>query len=276
MQGIGSKKHKNKQAVWTVFLCIAVFLSNVLAANGAGPDGLDNHSTAIVATVIDGDTLTLDDGREIRLVGIQAPKLPLGRAGFSPWPLADIAKKEMENISLGKKVTVYTGTTKTDRHGRMLAHLMVGEKPNQVWLQGEMLRLGLARVYSFADNRALVDEMLSIEKTARKNGNGIWADPFYKIIQAAQGEKYVGTFQLVEGKVLAAQTVGPRTYINFGPVWRTDFTVLIEKNALKVFAKSNIDPISYQGKFLRVRGWIKSNNGPMVEVTHPEQIEIIK
>jgi micrococcal nuclease len=39
-----------------------------------------------VVEVIDGDTVVLGDGREVRLVGIQAPKLPLGRAGFPTWP----------------------------------------------------------------------------------------------------------------------------------------------------------------------------------------------
>ena len=33
---------------------------------------------------------------------------------------------------------------------------------------------------------------------------------------------------------------------------------------------------SYEGGRVRVRGWLKSFNGPMIEVTHPEQIEILK
>ena len=30
------------------------------------------------------------------------------------------------------------------------------------------------------------------------------------------------------------------------------------------------------GKQLRVRGWLKSYNGPMIDVTHPEQIEVLE
>lgn len=33
---------------------------------------------------------------------------------------------------------------------------------------------------------------------------------------------------------------------------------------------------SYKGHILRVRGWLKSFNGPMIEATHPEQIEVLE
>src|SRR3546814_5034081 len=62
------------------------------AADRAKALALDFAAGAEAVTVIDGDTLTLADGREIRLVGIQAPKLALGRTGFQPWPLAEEAK----------------------------------------------------------------------------------------------------------------------------------------------------------------------------------------
>ena len=46
---------------------------------------------ARVVEVIDGDTVVLEDGRQVRLVGIQAPKLALGRPGFRAWPSARFA-----------------------------------------------------------------------------------------------------------------------------------------------------------------------------------------
>ena len=52
--------------------------------------------------VVDGDTVVLEDGRRVRLVGIQAPKLPLGRPGFERWPLADEAKHALESLVLGE------------------------------------------------------------------------------------------------------------------------------------------------------------------------------
>ena len=37
------------------------------------------------------DTVVLTTGRQVRLVGSQAPKLLLGRVGFTAWPLAEEA-----------------------------------------------------------------------------------------------------------------------------------------------------------------------------------------
>src|SRR3546814_9705575 len=139
---------------------------------------LDFAAGAEAVTVIDGDTLTLADGREIRLVGIQAPKLALGRAGFQPWPLAEEAKARLAALTLGRSLGLGFGGRRGDRHGRVLAHLFDAEGR---WIQGELLRAGLARVYSFADNRGAVAEMLSLEREARAAGRGIWRDPFYAI-----------------------------------------------------------------------------------------------
>ena len=65
------------------------------------------------------------------------------------------------------------GGRRIDRHGRLLAHL---EDSDGRWIQGEMLTAGLARVYSFADNRARVADMLALEKKARAVGAGIWSN----------------------------------------------------------------------------------------------------
>ena len=169
--------------------------------------------------IVDGDTLVLGDGREVRLVGIQAPKLPLGRAGFKAWPLAEEAKQSLSALTLGRAVTLGYGGRRIDRHGRALAHLF---DPQGRWIQGRLLDLGMARVYSFADNRALVPEMLAREAAARAARRGIWADPFYAVRPAAQSMGHIGGFELVEGRVRAVAVVRSRVYLNFGDDWRED------------------------------------------------------
>src|SRR3546814_16350501 len=107
---------------------------------------------------------------------MQAPELALGRAGFQPWPLAEEAKARLAAFSLGRVLDLGFGGRRGDRHGRVLAHLFDAEGR---WLQGEMLSAGLARVYSFSDNRTAAAEMLALERAARALGRGIWRDPFY-------------------------------------------------------------------------------------------------
>lgn len=226
--------------------------------------------TARVTEVSDGDTLVLSNGETVRLVGIQAPKLPLDRPHFKEWPLARESKKALEALSLGRALTLHPTSNPKDRWGRVLAHL---ERDDGVWIQGEMLRQGWARVYTFADNRQLAAPMLALEREARAARRGIWADPYYSIVTPERAGKVLDTFQLVEGRVMQAADVKGRVYLNFGADWKTDFTIVVPPRVRKSLARLGHDPAALQGRTVRVRGWIKQYNGPMIELTHPEQLE---
>ena len=252
-------------------------LSVVLALAVAWPAaGLQRGERVRVGAVIDGDTVVLerpvDGARQVRLVGIQAPKLPLGRPGFEAWPLAAEAKRVLEELVRGHTFELRFGGRRMDRHGRLLAHLY---DEDGTWVQGEILGLGMARVYSFADNRALVAEMLALEGAARAARRGIWGHPFYAVRNPAEAARHIDTFQLVEGRVLDAAKVKSRIYLNFGVDWRSDFTVMINARPLRLFTKAGLDPLTLEGRIIRARGWLKRRNGPMIEATHPEQIEIV-
>lgn len=259
------------------------FLSAVLIGwMACSPAYGDTVHTGTTTEIVDGDTLFvtpgLEDSGEIRLVGIQAPKLPLGRKNFKIWPLANESKQALAGLTLGKSLGLSFGGARRDRYGRWLAHLhvMEGDAPG-LWVQGEMLRQGMARVYSFPDNRALVDDMLALERDARANGRGIWSDPFYYILNPSVDvlNKKLGTFQLIEGRVLDAAKVKGTVYLNFGADWRSDFTVSLARDALKLFEADGLDPVTLIGESVRVRGWLIKRNGPMIRATHPEQIELL-
>ncbi len=263
-----------------VFLCLALAWHPRIAPAQVPPDAvaaLPGTEIARVTAIVDGDTVILADGRQIRLVGIQAPKLPLGRAGFEAWPLAEAAKAALSVISLGREVRLAYGGRRGDRHGRVLAHLTdnTGGREFGGWIQGALLERGMARVYSFQDNRALVPEMLALEAAARDNRRGIWADPFYDIRTPEAADRYLGRFELIQGRVRDVAIVRGRVYLNFGADWRSDFTATLAPKVRRLFESEQIDPNTYRGRIVRVRGWLKSWNGPMVEITHPEQIEVI-
>lgn len=252
---------------------LAVFFILLLAPVAtAKVPALEPGGTGAVREVVDGDTLVLADGREIRLVGIQAPKLPLGRSNFPTWPLAAEAKAELEKLALGKTLALSFGGAREDRHGRVLAHL---HDESGLWLQGELLRRGFARVYSFPDNVARVPEMLALEDEARRQRRGIWALAWYRVRPVTETPKSIGRFELVEGRVLKVAKANGRTYLNFGMDYRSDFTVTIPAAARRAFTARGPTPESLEGRLVRVRGWIKSLNGPMIEATHPEQVEVL-
>jgi len=239
-------------------------------------EGLRDGPSGTVVEVTDGDTVVLDSGIKVRLIGMQAPKLPLGREGFETWPLADAARDALVEIAMGEDVILRFAGEDQDRHGRALAHMFIGDK--EIWAQAAMLEAGLARVYSFADNRFCLDELYAAEARARADRRGIWTDPYYQLRDADDPDallERVDQYELVEGRVLQAEQAGSRVYLNFGRLWKEDFTVVIERDGLRVFEAAGADPLALEGKLIRVRGWIGERDGPRMEVTHPEQIEVL-
>jgi len=154
-----------------------------------------------------------------------------------------------------------------------LAHLHTADG---LWVQAELLSRGLARVNSYSDNRAMLAELLLFERQARAARRGIWALPRYAVRSVKETPKFLNSFQIVEGRVKSVAKVRGRIYLNFGSDWRRDFTVTLPPQATRLHIKEGRDPLSYEGKRIRVRGWLKPRNGPMITVTHPEQIEVLE
>ena len=226
--------------------------------------------SARVAVIADGDTLLLDDGRRLRLVGIDAPRAPLGPTKDLPWRLAAMAKTALAELAQDRQVILRYGGASRDRYGRILAQAY---RDDGLWLQGEMLVRGLARVHSFADNRALVREMLALEREARLARRGLWRDPFYAVRRSEEAGRFIDSFQLVEGTIVDVAKAKGQVFLNFAPDWHTAFTAHLPRGALALFKASDLDPLSLKGARVRLRGWVRFDRRPLIDVTHPEQIE---
>lgn len=230
---------------------------------------------ANVVTAPDGATLLLSSGEKLRLSGIQAPKLAADGDASMNWPLAEDARDRLESLAAGARIALEKRRKPRDRHGRLIGQAFLEDG---TWLQAAMLEAGLARAYSFADNRMCAGELLKVEALARAEKRGLWAEPFYAVRDAARPNEILerdGYYELVEGRVLLADRVGSRIYLNFGRYWKEDFTITINDKAQKLFAEAGIDPLALDGALIRVRGWIETYDGPRIAVTHPEQIEVL-
>lgn len=258
----------------------AIYSSTLVLASGIACgtlacEGLTSDRSGVVVGVPDGGTLVLATGEKVRLTGIQAPKLPMGGDTITGWPFAEAARDALVKLAEGQDVMLKFGGAGRDRHGRILAQAFLADG---TWLQGALLARGLARVYTFPDNRACADALYAAERQARVDRKGIWAEPFYAIGDAARPGALLsraGEFELVEGRVLNAARAGGMVYLNFGRRWKDDFTVTIDSVARKLFARAGLDPLSFEGALIRVRGWLEDGDGPRIAVSHPEQIEVL-
>lgn len=114
--------------------------------------------------------------------------------------------------------------------------------------------------------------LLAAEQDAEQAKRGVWAEPAYAVLSPEQAERHRGEFRLVEGIVQHVAEVRGRYYLNFGEDWKTDFTLLIERGDAKRFDAAWLQAL--EGKTVRARGWLFRMNGPAMELTHPEQLEL--
>jgi hypothetical protein len=119
---------------------------------------------------------------------------------------------------------------------------------------------------------------MAAERRARAEGRNIWRHPYYALRDAhkpQQLEKREGHYELVEGRIFGVGDTTHRVYLNFGRDWKTDFTAVIDRRAVKHFTQLGIDLNALDDALVRIRGWIDVDDGPRIDITHPEQIEIL-
>ena len=226
-----------------------------------------------VASVIDGRTLVLDDGREVRLAAIEVAP-PTESAGAA-------AKSALEALTVGHIIELRaagsTSTAEIDRYDRLFGHVYVTNDKNERWAEAELIARGHARVAARVGERACATALLARERAARASNLGLWADPYYVVRPADDAAAVAaerGRFAIVEGKVLSVRESGPTIYVNFGRRWTQDFTVTIAKRNESAFTSAGLEPKRLQGRRVRVRGYVEQRGGPWVEATRPEQIEL--
>jgi micrococcal nuclease len=188
------------------------------------------------------------------------------------------ARAALADLLVGRNVELAFAERRSDRWGRLLAHVFIVGAAEREWVQGHLLRHGNARVDPVPDALACLSELLAHERAGMRADLGLWRNPAYRIRWADAPQRLMrlrNTFQLVEGRVRKVAVTRARVYLNFGDDWRTDFTAGASRRA-PPFAGATLAALQrLEGRRVRVRGWIERRNGPYVEMFHPLQVEDI-
>lgn len=134
---------------------------------GAAGDG----EVALAVHVPDGDGLNLADGRRVRYIGIDAPEMHTWDGGREPFALE--ARELNRALVEGKRVRLVRDVSETDRYGRLLRFVYVGE----TCINAEILRAGLARVLTIRPDSTRRSEYERLEAEARRQKRGLWKQP---------------------------------------------------------------------------------------------------
>ena len=232
-------------------------------------------SSGQVASVLDGRSFVLEDGREVRLAAIEVPPVPKPGETGPGAAAGSAAKAALESLLASRTVELRGQAPAFDRYGRTLAHVEVAGPALAVG--HHMLALGYARVAAQVGHAPCAAELLSRERVARTAKLGLWGDPYYVVMEAGNGAGLLaerGHFTVVEGKVLSVRESGGTIYLNFGRRWSHALTVTISKRHERIFSGAGLWPKRLENRVVRVRGWIDERNGPRIEAIHPEQLEI--
>lgn len=81
----------------------------------------DTNSVYEVGKVIDGDTVALENGPRVRLLGINAPEVP--HRDHAGEPFGEEAKARLNSLLKGKRVFLHYDDKRLDRYQRQLAYL---------------------------------------------------------------------------------------------------------------------------------------------------------
>lgn len=277
--GVTSMGHSMRSL--RLLVCAAAYILGMV--NATARCDLEAGPVRSVARVIDGETLALDDGTEVRLIGALAPRALDVGAAPGQWPAAAAAMDALSALTLGKSVTLGFGGERTDRYGRLLAHVFLDGGADNAWVQGQMLATGHARAYAISGNRACQSELLSHERVARDGGLGLWQNAAYQIRRAVLPwplNAYRGTFQIVDGAVTRASEGREASYLNFGDGHnsrtggddtgrgpRRAFSVSIKRTDRDVLGETGGAVKTLEGMRLEVRGWIENKSGPSIDVS---------
>lgn len=225
-----------------------------------------------VDSVQDNGVLALQDGHKLQLESVL---LPAGPADHAPRPFRDQALTALYNLTVGHEVVAAAHSPFKDRYGRIEAQIFLPNSAESGWLQVAILERGLGRVFITPDRPECAGALFAAERSARQRRAGIWSAPQYAVRPPeALSRRDRGTFQIVQGKVVHAAVKGGRGYLDFGEDWKTDFTASIAPGCMEMFRKLGIDPRTYEGHNIRVRGWIDEYHGPEIDVAAPQDIEM--
>lgn len=123
-----------------------------------------------VEHVVDGDTIKLSNGQIVRYIGINAPKVAASESATECFG-KESSDKNSELVE-GKDVTLVKDVSETDKYGRILRYVYIGD----TFVNDYMVRNGLAKVDNFPPDEKYRDQLKEAQEDAKTNKRGLWAD----------------------------------------------------------------------------------------------------
>lgn len=142
----------------------------VLGVSDSATPSVDLHSAEIatVSAVIDGDTVTLLDGRKVRYVGIDAPETRSSDAQVKCFHAQ--ATAENTRLVLNKTVQLLKDTRNIDKYGRLLRYVYV----DGTFVNEQLVAGGFARAKWYPPDTKEQVTIDAAQELAQEEKRGLW------------------------------------------------------------------------------------------------------
>jgi micrococcal nuclease len=150
-----------------LLLLVALVLAGAALLRGRDGGGA---TSAVVARVVDGDTVVLRGGERVRYIGVDTPESV--KPGTPVQCYAKAASRFNAQLVEGRRVRLRYDAERHDRYGRTLAYLYRAR--DGLFVNAELVRRGYARVLTIPPNVAHAGQFRRLAARARRAGRGLW------------------------------------------------------------------------------------------------------
>ena len=141
-----------------------------------------DYSDILVTRAVDGDTLVLENGERVRLIGIDTPELhesaKLDRdarsTGQDPSAIQQLGRQAYEftkNLVEGKRVSLEFDAERFDRYKRLLAYVYLKDG---TFVNAEIVKQGYASLMKIPPNVKYAALFAQLYAEARQEKRGLW------------------------------------------------------------------------------------------------------
>lgn len=140
------------------------------------PDTPVDLVPATLERVIDGDTIVVivnGEAVRVRYIGIDTPEtVDPNRDVQCFGPEASAKNAELLN---GQRIWLERDVSETDRYGRALRYVWIGQPDSLVMVNEDLVRSGYAVTSTYPPDVKYQDRFLAAERDARASGAGLWS-----------------------------------------------------------------------------------------------------
>ncbi len=250
-----------------------VFSLAFLAAAYGLPVAAAATEVVQVRHALDGDSLVLMDGRQVRLLGINTPEINPSsdkRKPVTPQPLAREAQRFTAARVDGQTITLHFETERTDRYQRLLAHVTLADGTR---LEEALLRAGLGWTVAIPPNVNELARLQAAEAEARAARRGVWEKTEYRPVAAERLTTKDAGFLILTGTVRSFRQSSHAYYFEIAP----RVSLLVPRGEWKRYFAAPAGPYATPqmlvGHKIVARGWASAYEGRLrLRLTHPAML----